>query len=111
MIEPVREEGDCIAQGKVKRFPDGVVQDDGKSRRMRIAGRRHYYFLARAKNDAAEYAPYRLRETRSGVLRRRTCIGIATIPGRSTAQPVRGKTVNSKRRQGGGKHHEQADQE
>ena len=73
-----------------------IAHGDLEARWPQIAGGRHVDVLVGTKYDRAENAADRLGETIRSILRRRARVGIAAIPGRSTAQLVRGEPVDRK---------------
>src|SRR5258707_1025966 len=85
VIESVGGEADATRDRRIERIPDEIVQFHREARRPSIAWPRDLDMLAGLKHDAAEHPSDRLREARSGILGRRTCIGISAVPRRGAA--------------------------
>ncbi len=112
-IEPVGGETDAGGDRRIERIPDRDRAMSTVSRAGRVSpGGGISTMLAGAEHDGAEYAADRLRKAHRRVLRRRAGVGIAAIPGRRAAQPVRGEAMDGEGRERAGhddeQEHEQA---
>src|SRR5262245_57721419 len=95
-VKPRRGVLDEGCNRSVRGIPDQIVQLDDKTRWPGSARRWHVAHLARVKYGCAVNSADRLRKARGRILRYRTGVGIAAIPGRSAPYLVRGQSMNGK---------------
>ena len=111
MIQALGEKLDGADDRQRRRTP----RRDHASRRSmarpaHFARRRHVDVLTGAECEGAEHAPDRLGEALRGVLRRRTGVGKAAIPGRRPAKLIGGDPMDCKGGERGGGRDEQEDE-